>query len=102
VAPLTKVSTLSFPSGHAAVSTVCYLTLGFMLSQTQTSRTVRVQLIATAVTLTLLVGVSRVYLAVHYPTDVIAGWCFGTSWALMCQMLMSYFQRGGRIEQPIG
>ena len=100
VTPLTQVSTLSFPSGHAASSAVCYLTLGLMLAQTQSSRSVRFHLIMTAAILTVLVGVSRIYLGVHYPSDVLAGWCFGTAWALICQMLMSYFQRTGRIEQP--
>ena len=100
VTPLTQVSTLSFPSGHAASSAVCYLTLGLMLAQTQASRSVRIHLIMTAAILTLLVGVSRIYLGVHYPSDVLAGWCFGTAWALICQMLMSHFQRTGMIEQP--
>jgi undecaprenyl-diphosphatase len=71
-----------------------------MLAQTHTSRSVRIHLIATAVILALLVGVSRIYLGVHYPSDVLAGWCFGAAWALICRMLMSYFQRTGRIEQP--
>ena len=100
VAPLTQVSTLSFPSGHAASSAVCYLTLGLMLAQTQASRSVRIHLIMTAVIVTFLVGLSRIYLGVHYPSDVLAGWFFGAAWALTCQMFMSYFQRTGSIEQP--
>jgi len=100
VIPLTQVSTLSFPSGHAASAAVCYLTLGLMLAQTQASRTVRFHLITTAIILAVLVGVSRIYLGVHYPSDVLAGWCFGAGWALICQMFMSYFQRTGSIEQP--
>ena len=65
VTPLTQVSSLSFPSGHAASSAVCYLTLGLMLAQTHTSRLVRIHLIMTAAILTLLVGVSHVFLGVH-------------------------------------
>jgi undecaprenyl-diphosphatase len=100
VTPLTKVLTLSFPSGHAALSAVCYLTLGVLLAQTQASRTLRVYFITTAMLLTLLVGLSRIYLGVHYPTDVLAGWCFGIAWALICWTIMRHFQRRGEIEPP--
>jgi undecaprenyl-diphosphatase len=84
VTPLTQALTLSFPSGHAALSAICYLTLGTLLAQTQASRAIRVYFIVTAMLLTLLVGVSRIYLGVHYPTDVLAGWCIGIAWALIC------------------
>jgi undecaprenyl-diphosphatase len=98
VTPLTKVLTLSFPSGHAALSAICYLTLGTLLARTQASRAIRIHLIVTAMVLTLLVGVSRIYLGVHYPTDVLAGWCIGIAWALICWTIMSRFQRRGMVE----
>jgi len=98
VTPLTQALTLSFPSGHAALSAICYLTLGTLLARTQASRAVRVYFIATAMLLTLLVGVSRIYLGVHYPTDVLAGWCIGIAWAPICGIVMSRFQRSGTVE----
>jgi undecaprenyl-diphosphatase len=98
VTPLTPVLTLSFPSGHAALSAICYLTLGALLAQTQASRTIRIYLIVTAMLLTLLVGISRIYLGVHYPTDVLAGWCIGIAWALICWTIMSHLQRRGEVE----
>jgi undecaprenyl-diphosphatase len=98
VTPLTQVLTLSFPSGHAALSAICYLTLGALLAQTQASPTIRAYFIVIAVLLTFSVGISRIYLGVHYPTDVLAGWCLGTAWALICWTVMNYFQRGGEVE----
>jgi undecaprenyl-diphosphatase len=98
VTPLTQVLTLSFPSGHAALSAICYLTLGTLLAQTQVSRAIRIYFIATAMLLTLLVGISRIYLGVHYPTDVLAGWCIGIAWALICGTIMSRFQLSGTVE----
>lgn len=100
IAPLTKVATTSFPSGHSAVAAVCYFTLGALIAQTHSSPAIRVLVLAAATLLTLLVGVSRVYLGVHYPTDVLAGWCFGIAWASICWTIMSQLQRRGQVEPP--
>jgi undecaprenyl-diphosphatase len=93
VAHLVNASSASFPSGHAMNSAVTYLTLGALLAQTESSHTVRIYLIVAAIFLTLMVGVSRVYLGVHWPTDVAAGWCVGGVWALSCMLLANYFRR---------
>jgi undecaprenyl-diphosphatase len=53
-----------------------------------------------AVFLTVLVGVSRIYLGVHYPTDVLAGWCIGAAWAMGCWAIMTYLQSVGQAESP--
>ena len=78
------VFTSSFPSGHATVSAVTYLTLGACLTETTEDSRLKAFYLGYAVFLTGIVGVSRVYLGVHYPTDVAAGWAIGTSWAMLC------------------
>ncbi|WP_066726727.1 phosphatase PAP2 family protein [Sphingomonas pituitosa] len=79
---LAEVSSASFPSGHAMISAAVYLTLGMMVAQTQASRWARAYLLGFSVLLVLLIGCSRVFLGVHWPSDVLAGWCFGAIWAL--------------------
>ncbi|MFL6306126.1 MAG: phosphatase PAP2 family protein [Candidatus Sulfotelmatobacter sp.] len=93
-----KVFTASFPSGHAAMSAITYLTLAALLARTTPSRRLRLYFVTIGIMLTLLVGVSRVYLGVHYPTDVLAGWCLGSAWALGCWTVMTRLQRAGQVE----
>ncbi len=80
---LAEVSNASFPSGHAMISAAIYLTIGAMLAETQPRRSARVFLMAFAGVLVLLIGVSRIYLGVHWPSDVLAGWALGSVWALV-------------------
>jgi undecaprenyl-diphosphatase len=98
VAHLVDVHTLSFPSGHAMVSAVIYLTLGALLAQVQGRKRLKGYILGVAVVLTLLIGMSRVYLGVHWPTDVVAGWCAGSAWAIGCWVIAAWLQAGGKIE----
>jgi undecaprenyl-diphosphatase len=93
-----RVYTASFPSGHAMLSAVTYLTLGALLARVQPSRRLKAFLLGLAVTLTILVGASRVYLGVHWPSDVLAGWCVGAAWASLCWFVALQLQRRGQVE----
>jgi undecaprenyl-diphosphatase len=96
------VFTNSFPSGHAMMSAVVYLTLGDLLARAQRSVALKVYILSLAVFLTVLVGLSRIYLGVHWPSDVLAGWAVGACWALFCWLLMSRLQVAGRMEPETG
>jgi undecaprenyl-diphosphatase len=93
-----EVFTSSFPSGHSMMAAVTYLTLGALLARTQAGRRVKTYVLVVAVLLTMLVGVSRVYLGVHWPTDVLAGWALGGTWALICLLIMGWLQTRGKVE----
>jgi undecaprenyl-diphosphatase len=97
-----RVYTASFPSGHAMLSAVTYLTLGALLARVQKRRRVKALLLTVAILVTLLVGASRVYLGVHWPSDVIAGWCVGAAWASLCWFVALQLQRQGQVEAPRG
>src|SRR5581483_12443207 len=89
---LATVSSASFPSGHGTLSAATYLTLGAMLSHAQPRPVVRVYLLGAAVLLSLLIGLSRLYLGVHWPSDVLAGWCLGSAWALGFWLLARWIE----------
>jgi undecaprenyl-diphosphatase len=95
-----RVFTTSFPSGHATVSAITYLTLGALLAGLHDSFRFKVYFISLAILLTVAVGISRIYLGVHYPTDVLAGWCIGAVWAAFCWTIFRWLQRQGRAEPP--
>jgi len=94
------VYTSSFPSGHSMLAAVVYLTGGALLAVVHSARRVRIYLIGCAVLATLLVGVSRVYLGVHWPSDVLAGWAAGAAWAAACWLLAHWLLQRGSIEGP--
>lgn len=90
--------TASFPSGHSMLSASTYLTMGALLARIQRRKRLRAYILLIAITATLLVGISRVYLGVHWPTDVLAGWTAGAGWALMCWLLARWLQQHGELE----
>ncbi|HTP90531.1 MAG TPA: phosphatase PAP2 family protein [Xanthobacteraceae bacterium] len=87
-----RVFTSSFPSGHAELSATTYLTIAAVLAQNQSSFKVGLYFIVVAVFLTIPIGISRIYLGVHYPTDVFGGWCVGAAWALGCWVFLTWLQ----------
>jgi undecaprenyl-diphosphatase len=96
---LRQVMSLSFPSGHALTSAAVYLTLGALLMRVAESRLTKFYCMFVAMLTTLLVGATRVYLGVHYPTDVLAGWLVGLSWALFCWLLERAIERSAGLKR---
>ncbi|MES2605778.1 MAG: phosphatase PAP2 family protein, partial [Pseudomonadota bacterium] len=85
-----QVYTASFPSGHSMQAAATYLTMGALLAQVQKRRRVKAFILSVAMIITFLVGLSRIYLGVHWPTDVLAGWTAGAGWAILCWLLAKW------------
>jgi undecaprenyl-diphosphatase len=97
--PFIWVSSPSFPSGHAMHAAVVYLALGILLTRLEPKSLLKAYFLGVMMALTFLVGISRVYLGVHYPTDVLAGWTVGIVWGLLCWLGARYLQRRGAVER---
>lgn len=92
------VDSSSFPSGHSMTAAIVYLTLAAVLIRVQTRRPLQLYLLSLALLITIAVGVSRVYLGVHWPSDVLAGWTAGAAWAVLWWTIALWMQRKGEVE----
>ena len=93
----------SFPSGHAMLSAVVFLTLGALAARFTEKRRIKALALGAAVLLSLLVGISRVYLGVHWATDVLAGWSLGAGWAMACWLAAwAWERRQAKRGRPAG
>jgi undecaprenyl-diphosphatase len=98
---LSHVTTTSFPSGHSVLSAVVYLTIGSLLARLVHQRRLKLYFLGVALFLSFLVGISRVYMGVHYPTDVLAGWSIGLAWAFLCSLVARVYRRRLAEREPL-
>lgn len=96
----THVASTSFPSGHAMSAAIVYGTLAYLAARLQSSRIARAMTLSAAALLIALIGLSRMYLGVHYPSDVLAGIVVGLAWAGFCMALLEATQLYARHIEP--
>lgn len=90
---LVFASGASFPSGHSMMSALTYLTLGALFAHTERRTVLKIYVLAAAIFLTAMVGLTRIYLGVHWPSDVLAGWSAGVVWAVLSWLAAKRLQR---------
>jgi undecaprenyl-diphosphatase len=95
---LREVFSASFPSGHAMESAIVYLTVGTVLMRVADRRVTKVYCLTIAILLSAIAGMSRVWLGVHYPTDVLGGWMIGFVWASVCWLVTERFEARAGID----
>jgi undecaprenyl-diphosphatase len=89
----------SFPSGHSMMSAAIYLSLGALLARSHERKRLKAYFLLIAALLSFLVGITRVYLGVHWPSDVLAGWTAGAVWALVCWLSARWLQGRRALER---
>ena len=93
-----SIKSLSFPSGHSMIAAALYLTLAVLVARAMPDRRLRRFTVAIGATIAMLVGVTRMYLGVHYPSDVLGGWTVGVTWALVCGVVARRLEKSGTVE----
>ena len=92
-----EATQFSFPSGHALISTAVYLTLGALIAHAIRERSLKLYVQLLAVLLVFAIGLSRIYLGVHWTTDVLAGWGMGAAWAMALWLITWWIERRSRL-----
>lgn len=97
---LREVTNTSFPSGHALSAAIVYLTIGVMLAKAMRGKWAKAYCMFWGALLALLVGLSRIYLGVHYPSDVLGGWIAGLGWASACWIVSQFIPTTQLVPEP--